>query len=427
MPKAGIAGLKSILSTGEYSDVHFLLVPAHKGILKFASDVFEAMFRFEANKEQGENVSANCPTNVEIPDVEAAAFKVMLSFIYTEDLSELNGDNAMAVLYAAKKYNIPDLADASLQIPISDLRNVFFAYAQALLFELELFALKTAAHSTTAASRWGETTGYGRSPRVIRRRLIDWRGPFGPPQSTACGALPSGVLTAGEVIGVKKYHNNPNGISEGILYPLPFPSRKRIRTFGIISMDIEKVSQFALEAFGSSRYSEKLYINGFQWEILAQIKMQYRGTYVKWLGIYLLCTASEKAIWSERKSKTVRINGLPLEIVAQINHRTEGNGNDKCLSIFLLCSAYNDENWSCKCLGTFRVVSQKSDMADYRKEFNDQLLNNRTPSRGYANVISFAELMDPSKGFYNKSKDKVTLAIDFTVEEAKTEDNDNQF
>ncbi|KAL3117813.1 hypothetical protein niasHT_009859 [Heterodera trifolii] len=39
-----------------------------------------------------------------------------------------------------------------------------------------------------AIGRWGETTGYGSSPRVIRRRLTDWRGPFGPPQSTACGA-----------------------------------------------------------------------------------------------------------------------------------------------------------------------------------------------------------------------------------------------
>ncbi|KAL3122459.1 hypothetical protein niasHT_006339 [Heterodera trifolii] len=133
------------------------------------------------------------------------------------------------------------------------------------------------------------------------------------------------------------------------------------------------------------------------------------------------------AIWSERKSKTVHISGLPWEIVAQINHRKEGTDNEKCLSIFLLCSSYNDENWSCKCFGTFRVVSQKSDMADYRKEFNDQLLNNRTPSRGYANVISFAELIDPSKGFYNKSEDKVILAIDFAMEEAKTEENDNQF
>ncbi|KAL3108197.1 hypothetical protein niasHT_016808 [Heterodera trifolii] len=550
MPKAGIAGLKSILSTGEYSDVHFLvgdgdakeLVPAHKGILKFASDVFEAMFRFEANKEQGENVSANCPTNVEIPDVEAAAFKVMLSFIYTEDLSELNGDNAMAVLYAAKKYNIPDLADASLQIPISELRNVFFAYAQALLFELEKNSLFHP-NFIFSALRWANAKCHenGIDCSAENRRailgpaLFKIRFPILSQNEFSEKIVPSGVLTAGEVIGVKKYHNNPNGISEGILYPLPFPSRKRIRTFGIISMDIEKVSQFALEAFGSSRYSEKLYINGFQLEILAQIKMQYRRTYVKWLGIYLLCTASEKdsqwhcrvrsatfriisqkngtenfigiiidrvfnnkstkmglpnfisfeelmdpsngfydkskdkmtlaidvttvdgpkkdklildqnksngtlfmdiekvsefareAIWSERKSKTVYINGLPWEIVAQINHRKEGTDNEKCLSIFLLCSAYNDENWSCKCFGTFRVVSQKSDMADYRKEFNDQLLNNRTPSRGYANVISFAELMDPSKGFYNKSKDKVTLAIDFTVEEAKTEENDNQF
>ncbi|KAL3087503.1 hypothetical protein niasHS_008319 [Heterodera schachtii] len=325
------------------------LVPAHKGILKFASDVFEAMFRFEANKEQGENVSANCPTNVEIPDVEAAAFKVMLSFIYTEDLSELNGDNTMAVLYA----------------------------------------------------------------------------------------VPSGVLTADEVIGVKKYHNNPNVISEGILYPLPFPSRERIRTFGTLFMDIEKVSQFALEAFGSSRYSEKLYINkmtlaidvttvdGPKKDKLILDQNKSNGTIS--MEIEKVSEFAREAICSERKSKTVHSSGLPWEIVAQINHRKEGTDNEKCLSIFLLCSAYNDENWSCKCFGTFRVVSQKSDMADYRKEFNDQLLNNRTPSRGYANVISFAELMDPSKGFYNKSKDKVTLAIDFTVEEAKTEENDNQF
>uniref|UniRef100_A0A183CFN4 BTB domain-containing protein n=1 Tax=Globodera pallida TaxID=36090 RepID=A0A183CFN4_GLOPA len=37
---------------------------------------------------------------VEVPDVEVGAFKAMLAFIYTDDLSGLNGDNAMAVLYA---------------------------------------------------------------------------------------------------------------------------------------------------------------------------------------------------------------------------------------------------------------------------------------------------------------------------------------
>ncbi|KAL3106322.1 hypothetical protein niasHT_013890 [Heterodera trifolii] len=142
--------MRHLLSTGEHSDVHFLVgdgdekevLPAHQFILKIASDVFEAMFRFDTKKERPENASANGPVVVEIPDIEPSAFKVMLSFIYTDDLSALNGDNAMAVLYAANKYNIPDLVLPSLQIPISELRNVFFAYAQALLFELEDFAIK---------------------------------------------------------------------------------------------------------------------------------------------------------------------------------------------------------------------------------------------------------------------------------------------
>ncbi|KAL3080396.1 hypothetical protein niasHS_011329 [Heterodera schachtii] len=99
------------------------------------------MFHCNAKKRRTQNVPANCPV-VGVPDIEPAAFKIMLSFIYTDDLSALNGDNAMAVLYAAKKYNISDLVRPSLQIPISELRNVFFAYAQALIFELEDFSLK---------------------------------------------------------------------------------------------------------------------------------------------------------------------------------------------------------------------------------------------------------------------------------------------
>ncbi|KAL3120072.1 hypothetical protein niasHT_003324 [Heterodera trifolii] len=94
------------------------------------------MFRFDAKNEEKEFASANCP--VEIPDVKAAAFKVILSFIYAEDLSGLNGNNAMAVLYAAKKYNIPPLVNASLQIPISELCNIFVTFAQARLYEMIL-------------------------------------------------------------------------------------------------------------------------------------------------------------------------------------------------------------------------------------------------------------------------------------------------
>ncbi|KAL3089423.1 hypothetical protein niasHT_027793 [Heterodera trifolii] len=77
------------------------------------------MFRFDEKNSNFGGVE----NPVEVPDVEAAAFKVMLRFIYTDGLSGLNGDNAMAVLYAARKYGIDALADPCLQFPISTQQN----------------------------------------------------------------------------------------------------------------------------------------------------------------------------------------------------------------------------------------------------------------------------------------------------------------
>ncbi|KAL3083639.1 hypothetical protein niasHS_008293 [Heterodera schachtii] len=114
------------------------LLSVHKSILVSASDVFEAMFRFDSQNGKAEKASVDNP--VEVPDVEAAAFKVMLSFIYADDLSELDGANAMAVLYAAHKYGIDGLISHCVQIPIQNLPNVFLAHSMARLFDLEDFA-----------------------------------------------------------------------------------------------------------------------------------------------------------------------------------------------------------------------------------------------------------------------------------------------
>uniref|UniRef100_A0A183CKT3 BTB domain-containing protein n=1 Tax=Globodera pallida TaxID=36090 RepID=A0A183CKT3_GLOPA len=122
------------------ADVHFLvgkddekeLLPAHKAILEKASDVFERMFRFdEANAKAAAAAGTGFSEEikpVEVPDVEVDAFKAMLAFIYADDLSGLNGDNAISVLYAADKYNLPKLVKACLNFPIPELRNVFFAF-----------------------------------------------------------------------------------------------------------------------------------------------------------------------------------------------------------------------------------------------------------------------------------------------------------
>ncbi|KAL3121514.1 hypothetical protein niasHT_003442 [Heterodera trifolii] len=78
--------------------------------------------------------------------------------------------------------------------------------------------------------------------------------------------------------------------------------------------------------------------------------------------------------------------------------------------------------WCYKCSATFRIVSQKCGVTDFRTEFDDIFEPNES-SWGYANFISFAELMEPSKGFCDQNEDKVTLAIDLTVKEVKIETN----
>ncbi|KAL3104779.1 hypothetical protein niasHT_022174 [Heterodera trifolii] len=95
-----------------HADAHFLvgqndkkeLVPAHRNILSASSDIFEAMFQKEATENAngtiGGETSAEMDGPVLIPDVDAEPFKMMLCFIYWDDLSELNRQNAVELLYA---------------------------------------------------------------------------------------------------------------------------------------------------------------------------------------------------------------------------------------------------------------------------------------------------------------------------------------
>ncbi|KAL3109579.1 hypothetical protein niasHT_016923 [Heterodera trifolii] len=141
------------------------------------------------------------------------------------------------------------------------------------------------------------------------------------------------------------------------------------KSIGTLSMEIEKLSEFAREIIGSERKSETLYIKGMPWKILAQIKTKNENN-EKWLGFFILCNTSEKALYWSRA-----------------------------------CSS-----------ATFRIVSQRDGVEDFMREFNEtKVFNNNTSSHGWNNFISFAELMDPSKGLYNKDEDKVTLAIDVSA------------
>ncbi|KAL3091793.1 hypothetical protein niasHS_004509 [Heterodera schachtii] len=424
--------MKVLLGTTNGADIHFLvgeekkLFRAHKCILMLASDAFEAMFRFDEKNATDKVPSGELPKPVEVPDIEAAAFKVMLSFIYADDLSELGGENAMAVLYAAKKYNIPGLIGQCLEkIPISNLPNVFLAHSQALLFDLEDFARKCLLYICQnaetlfiteeflqidqnllcelferdqllmnnefelwqAALRWADEKcrQNGIECSAANRRsalgpaLFKIRFPLIPLLKFEKEIAPLGLLSMQEVLSVVHSHANFRDLPGQ--FPLKFPRHVRCSDWniprgderGTLALEIEKFSEFAREEIWTSRESEvKVYLKELPWKILAEIKM------------------SEQS-------------------------------NEKCLAFSLLCAAPLDKSWSCICSATFRIVSQKSGTEDLKAKISANIFYNNSIGREFPNFISVEELMDPSRGFYDKNEDKVTLAIDVIVEERKTE------
>ncbi|XP_028914705.1 BTB/POZ domain-containing protein 6 [Ornithorhynchus anatinus] len=102
-------------------------VPAHKYVLAVGSSVFYAMFYGDL---------AEVGSEIHIPDVEPAAFLVLLKYLYSDEI-ELEADTVLATLYAAKKYIVPALAKACVDFLETSLeaKNACVLLSQSRLFE----------------------------------------------------------------------------------------------------------------------------------------------------------------------------------------------------------------------------------------------------------------------------------------------------
>ena len=78
-----------------------MAIPAHKFVLSICSPVFFAMFCGELAERSG---------SVDLPDCEYEGVLEMLRYMYS-GIAEINENNVMQVLYVAKKYILPFLAD----------------------------------------------------------------------------------------------------------------------------------------------------------------------------------------------------------------------------------------------------------------------------------------------------------------------------
>ncbi|KAJ8249316.1 hypothetical protein GJAV_G00233480 [Gymnothorax javanicus] len=117
------------------SDVKFVVgkgrqaqrIPAHKFVLAAGSAVFDAMFN---------GGMATTSAEIELPDVEPAAFLALLRFLYSDEV-HIGPETVMTTLYTAKKYAVPALEAHCVEFLTKHLRadNAFMLLTQARLFD----------------------------------------------------------------------------------------------------------------------------------------------------------------------------------------------------------------------------------------------------------------------------------------------------
>ena len=88
-----------------------MAIPAHKFVLSICSPVFFAMFCGEMGEKSD---------TIDLPDCEYEGVLEMLRYLYSEEV-KLNESNVMQVLYVAKKYILPSLADECVDFLIRNL------------------------------------------------------------------------------------------------------------------------------------------------------------------------------------------------------------------------------------------------------------------------------------------------------------------
>ena len=101
-------------------------IPSHKFILAISSPVFYAMFYGEMAETSG---------TIQLPDCDYESLLELFRFLYSDEVN-LSGSNVMQVLYLAKKYWVPSLADKCTEYLREHLEasNVFSVLPQAQKF-----------------------------------------------------------------------------------------------------------------------------------------------------------------------------------------------------------------------------------------------------------------------------------------------------
>ena len=119
--------VKFVVKTADDESERKQVIPAHKFVLSISSPVFEAMFYGKL---------AETTDSIELRDCEYDSLLELFRYMYSDEVN-LSGNNVMGVLYLAKKYMVPSLAEKCTKYLQENLNpsNVFSILPFALKYE----------------------------------------------------------------------------------------------------------------------------------------------------------------------------------------------------------------------------------------------------------------------------------------------------
>ena len=141
------------------------MISAHKFVLSIGSPVFEAMFYGEL---------ADTRDSIELPDCEYESLLEFFRYLYSDEVN-LSGSNVMGVLYLAKKYMVPSLAEKCTEYLTDNLdsSNVFSILPSAQRYEEKNLVdrcWKAIDKQTEAAVK---SDGFARIERSLLEALVE--------------------------------------------------------------------------------------------------------------------------------------------------------------------------------------------------------------------------------------------------------------
>ncbi|XP_055350025.1 uncharacterized protein LOC129596703 [Paramacrobiotus metropolitanus] len=371
------------------------IFPAHRLVLSVRSVVFETMFYG--------SLPDKCTGPIDIPDILPDAFANMLSFLYTDKVTNFTQDNVFDTLKCADKYDLPLLVTMCTD------------------FVLDTIDVHNCLDSLDSALHFGEA-----APSILEKCLclidesvIIWRSEkFRTIGEKALRAiLQRDTLTANE-------HSICSSVNEWSA------NMCAQRNMDATPANRREVLGQALYLIRFPLMTEAQLLDG---PVKSGLLLQSEA-----LDIYLHkhATTKPELLFRTDPRQNVRAEGVIHYTIPDLRELRDQHATSDFITVrkllwgigvaqkmhgalgfYLLCTGYYArlDSWTCHVNAELRLLPWKTETEPITKPLS-RLFDKKSLAWGYRKFISMEELLDPDNGYVNPSDFSLRLEIKVTAD-----------